>query len=91
MSQLIIRRANEADREAWDSYVLSHLQGTLYHLYGWKKVIEETYGHKAYYLLAVQCDKGQVESDTPEGERCESDSGRVRGILPLINIKHLLL
>ena len=40
------------DFQEWDSYVLNHPNSTLYHLSGWKNVIEKTYGHKTYYLMA---------------------------------------
>lgn len=41
-----------SDKESWDSYVLSHPDSTHCHLSGWKNVIEKTYGHKGYYLIA---------------------------------------
>ncbi|WP_218576632.1 FemAB family XrtA/PEP-CTERM system-associated protein [Desulfobacter latus] len=37
----------------WDNYVLSHPDSNVYHLSGWKNVIEKTYGHKTYYLAAT--------------------------------------
>jgi serine/alanine adding enzyme len=52
-----IRLATSADKNPWDSYVLSHPDSTHCHLYGWKDVIEKTYGHKGYYLLAEKDSK----------------------------------
>ena len=45
------------DTPAWDTYVHSHPRATLYHLSGWKNVIEKTYGHKTYYLMATNSSK----------------------------------
>ena len=35
----------------WDSFVLSHNEGTIFHLSNWAKVIQETYGYEPYYLI----------------------------------------
>jgi hypothetical protein len=48
-----IRFYQDSDKPQWDSYVLNHPQGTFFHLIGWKNVIEKTFHHKSYYLLAV--------------------------------------
>ena len=37
---------------AWDAYVYAHPGASLYHLSGWKDIIEKTYHHKTYYLAA---------------------------------------
>jgi len=49
-----IRSFDSSNPNLWDEYINSHPKGTLYHLSGWKKIIEKTYGHKAYYLMAVK-------------------------------------
>ncbi|QTA84824.1 FemAB family XrtA/PEP-CTERM system-associated protein [Desulfonema magnum] len=51
-----IKIIETTDAQAWDAYVRTHHRGTLYHLSGWKNVIEKTYGHKTYYLMAVKDD-----------------------------------
>ncbi|MFV9692185.1 MAG: hypothetical protein ACNY01_14685, partial [Desulfobacteria bacterium] len=51
-----VKRIQSTDTHAWDTYVYNHPHATLYHLSGWKNVIERTYGHKTYYLMAVQSD-----------------------------------
>jgi len=48
------RKYTEADKNNWDYYVMQHPQGALYHLSGWKNVIEKTYGHNSLYLMAMQ-------------------------------------
>lgn len=37
---------------SWDDFVLSHPWSTNYHQYGWREVIERSFGHKTYYLVA---------------------------------------
>lgn len=58
----VIREYTANDRTAWDAYVRSHPQASVYHLSGWKRVIERTYGHRAYYLMA-----SDDEGSTPTG------------------------
>src|ERR1022692_2974640 len=38
--------------EAWDQYVSSVGRGHLYHRWVWRQVIEQSFGHKPYYLTA---------------------------------------
>jgi hypothetical protein len=49
-----IRLYEKIDQQAWDNYVMSHPRGTIFHLTNWKRVIEKTFGHKSYYLMAVE-------------------------------------
>jgi FemAB-related protein (PEP-CTERM system-associated) len=42
------------DQKAWDSYVLQHEQGTLFHLTAWKRAIERTFPYKPRYLMAMR-------------------------------------
>ncbi|WP_243373844.1 FemAB family XrtA/PEP-CTERM system-associated protein [Geotalea sp. SG265] len=37
---------------AWDAYVMGHSEATCYHQYGWKEVIEKSFGHEACFLAA---------------------------------------
>jgi len=48
---LNVQHYNE-DGSAWDSFVGSHRNSTNYHLYGWRTVIEKSFEHKTYYLVA---------------------------------------
>jgi serine/alanine adding enzyme len=38
----------------WDAYVNSHPDASVYHRWYWGQVVEQTYGHKAYYLAATE-------------------------------------
>jgi len=40
------------DPERWDGYVNHAAASTLYHLYGWRRVVEESFGHETPYLSA---------------------------------------
>lgn len=41
------------DGSAWDAFVASHGGSTNYHRYGWRRVVEKSFGHKATYLVAT--------------------------------------
>lgn len=43
---------SSAIRESWDSHVLAHGQGTLFHTSRWKRAIERTFGYRSLYLAA---------------------------------------
>jgi len=38
----------------WDAYVDASSAASNYHRWGWRQVIEATYGHQAYYLMASE-------------------------------------
>ena len=42
------------DAAAWDAFVRAHPDGTFFHLSAWREVIEKSFGHRAYYLMAEQ-------------------------------------
>jgi FemAB-related protein (PEP-CTERM system-associated) len=44
----------QAPDSAWDAFVRSQDSATFFHLSGWKKVIEDSLGHRCYYLFARQ-------------------------------------
>ena len=92
-----IKLMQSSDKSAWDGYVHSHPQSTLYHLSGWKDVIEKTYGHKAFYLMAVkhetweQADnKSDSLSQIAQNSKYKTDDPIIQivGILPLFHLKH---
>lgn len=61
-----IRPATEQDAEPWDAYVAGHAQATFSHRYGWKRIIEKTYGHAGHYLLAEEA--GRIRGLCPLGQ-----------------------
>jgi len=48
---------------AWDSYVAEARDAAISHRWGWKEAVEETFEHRAYYLMA-QTD-GKIEGILP--------------------------
>ena len=50
---IAIRQYTESDKNNWDAYVMQHPESTVFHLTAWKEVIEQTFGHKSIYLLAL--------------------------------------
>lgn len=40
-------------KKMWDDFVFAQKGSTFFHQLAWKKVIENTYGHKGIYLIAV--------------------------------------
>jgi serine/alanine adding enzyme len=51
------------DGKIWDSHVESAPGSSHSHLWNWKQVIEDTYGHSTYYLMAV--DNGAIRGVLP--------------------------
>ena len=47
-----IKAMQPTDILCWDSYVARNRMSTPYHLSGWQRVIEESYGHSSHFLLA---------------------------------------
>lgn len=44
---------HDGNRNAWDAFVASHSDSSNYHQYGWKHVVEKSFGHTAWYLTAL--------------------------------------
>ena len=63
MSVCRVRLFEEGDRTAWDRYVLDSASSNCYHLSSWKDVIERTFGHRSFYLLAEE--DGKIEGILP--------------------------
>lgn len=38
----------------WDQYVQESSEASLYHFTGWRRIIEQTFGHHTYYVYALQ-------------------------------------
>jgi FemAB-related protein (PEP-CTERM system-associated) len=78
-----IRLFRETDQAAWDRYVFEHPDGTFFHLCGWKRVVEKSFGHRSFYLLAEKA-AGLPEQVFPKSE------AKIVGLFPLFSIKSLL-
>src|SRR4030042_2677370 len=98
---ITIKFYNVHDRERWDSYVLNHPSGTFFHLIGWKTVIEKTFHHKSYYLIAegnggtaapqnITSATNSVNSGVGLNPQAKRSSNVIHGILPLFSVKSFL-
>ena len=47
-----IKQLQPSEYGPWDAYVDEHPRASFFHLSGWKRVIEEVYGHRSYFLYA---------------------------------------
>ena len=51
---IIIRALTPAAAPAWDRFVRAMPEATFFHLSGWRRVIEDAFGHATHYALAEQ-------------------------------------
>lgn len=49
---LSVRELEAPDIARWDAFVLAAPGGTFFHRAGWKRAIEQGFGHRCHYLLA---------------------------------------
>ena len=84
----------EANIPEWNDYVVKHPYSTFYHRIEWKNIIEKSFGHKTFYLMAVNCSKIEAHNSLSSSIGRQSspmdyalDSNRVVGILPLVHLK----
>lgn len=52
----MIRVVEWADGAAWDGFVSGARDSTIMHLYAWKAVMEEAYGHRTFFVAALEND-----------------------------------
>jgi FemAB-related protein (PEP-CTERM system-associated) len=75
---LLIRVLKTNENHLWDKYVDAHPQGTIYHLTGWRDVVNKAFNHRTYYFVAVE------KSESHDDGRCIN----IRGVLPLVQMKN---
>jgi len=56
--------SSEKDLDLWDHYVTVSGSASCYHLSRWKDVIEESFGHKTFYLISTDQD-GNINGILP--------------------------
>jgi len=47
------------EMQEWDDYIKNSSYANIYHQVAWKEIIEKSFGHKAYYLMAKENDRLQ--------------------------------
>lgn len=73
--KITIRPYTSADEGRWNDYVDQHIEGTIFHRTPWKNTIEQSFGHKSYYLIA---------------EIFDEKEGRIVGIFPIFRLQSFL-
>jgi len=64
MGQVSVREfSKDSDTALWDDFVFSQDEATFFHRIGWKGVIERSFGHRTYYLMAEE--QGQLVGVLP--------------------------
>src|SRR5512145_473739 len=82
---LAIALASDADRAAWDAYVSSRPSATGYHAWAWRDVIERTFGHAPFYVMARVRGRPDVAGVLPLVEIRSRLFGRTLTSLPFVN------
>lgn len=60
---LVVREFEDGDQPAWDAFVGNCNAASFFHLSGWKKVLEQSFGHSTHFLLAER--DGRIEGVLP--------------------------
>ena len=75
-----VRPLESGDAGRWDAYVNAHPDSTFFHRAGWKRVIEDAFGHRTHFLLAER--GGEVVGVLPLAEIKSRLFGHSLGSLP---------
>jgi FemAB-related protein (PEP-CTERM system-associated) len=62
-AQPTVRTLESAEHARWDKFVLACPEATFFHRAGWKKVIEEVFGHRTWFLMAES--HGRIQGVLP--------------------------
>ena len=57
MSELALRELRRGDEARWDAFVRATPGATFFHLSGWRRVIEDAFGHRTHFLIAERADE----------------------------------
>lgn len=78
-----IIHCDESHRQIWDEYVKRVDNSCVYHLLGWKNVIEKSFGHKTFYLMVK--DNGNIRGILPIVMQKSRLFGKFLTSLPFFN------
>src|SRR5512139_951297 len=79
-ADVTVRALKEKDLARWDAYVRSHPDATFFDRAGWKRVIEDAFGHRTHFLLAEH--GGEIAGVLPLAEINSRLFGHSLGSLP---------
>lgn len=65
IANIVIKELEENDARRWDDFVYTCPEATFFHLSGWRRVVEQAFGHPCYFLYAEQ--QGQIQAVLPLG------------------------
>lgn len=46
--------AGDSDARKWNAFVEARADGTIFHGWSWRRAVEESFGHRPFYLMAVR-------------------------------------
>lgn len=84
-----VTRATDSDAVAWDAYVNAHEDATCDHLWLWRDVIHDVFGHESVHLIARQ--QGAVTGVLPLVRFESRLFGRFLVSMPFLNYGGLLV
>lgn len=79
-----VRYVEPQDRSAWERFVETRPNTTAYHQLGWKRVVEEAFGHPTHYLVAEN-DKKDITGILPLVHLNSMLFGNYMVSLPFVN------
>jgi len=79
-AEVTVRTLQANDAARWDAYVQAHPDASFFHRVGWKRVIENAFGHRSHFLLA-ECG-GELAGVLPLAEIDSRLFGHSLGSLP---------
>ena len=65
-AEVHIKAYCDDDRDIWDRFVLDNMNSSFFHLSDWKDIVEQSFGHKAHYIMAFQ--EGKLSGILPLSE-----------------------
>ncbi len=80
VADVVVRPFAVSDVRHWDAYVQAHPDATFFHRAGWKRVIEDAFGHRTHFLLAER--GGEIVGVLPLAEIRSRLFGHSLGSLP---------
>jgi FemAB-related protein (PEP-CTERM system-associated) len=80
---VVIEEATPAQRHEWDAFVASRADAVGYHEWGWRDVIERTFGHSSLYLVARSA--GAIHGVLPLVEMRSRIFGHLLTSMPFLN------
>ncbi|MFP5409246.1 MAG: FemAB family XrtA/PEP-CTERM system-associated protein, partial [Gammaproteobacteria bacterium] len=79
-AEVTVRLLDATDLVRWDAYVNAHPDASFFHRAGWKRVIEDAFGHRTHFLLAER--GGELVGVLPLAEIKSRLFGHSLGSLP---------